>query len=256
MIKSYVINLDCDIERLNFFKQNFARLNLQFERIPAVDGRKYSEEDYQQFMRERPRKDKTWRRGQMGCFLSHYAAWEKIARGDERFGVVFEDDIHISDDLKLVLDNDQWIPDNIDVIRLDAPTCRVKLSRSPVLVYRERKAYEVSSTTWCCGGYILGKQAAQRLIDVPVQDHEPSDVLMYSYTDSVIARELKILQFQPALCAQDKQLEANNINFASNIETPPSQTEVLKSKLSKASPATILRALYRSATGYKRIGFQ
>src|SRR5690606_27901814 len=124
------------------------------------------------------------------------------------------------------------------------------------LVHRERKAYEVSSTTWCCGGYILGKQAAQRLIDVPVKDHEPSDVLMYSYTDSVIARELKILQFQPALCAQDKQLEANNVNFASNIETPLSQTEVLKSKLSKASPATILRALYRSATGYKRIGFQ
>src|SRR6187549_1568147 len=114
MIKSYLINLEQDSERLAFFESNFNRLSIAFERISAVDGRKFPEQQYQDFMKERPRNNKTWLRGQMGCFLSHYTAWQKIAEGDSRFCAVFEDDIHISDDLKKVLSDDSWIPDEVD----------------------------------------------------------------------------------------------------------------------------------------------
>src|SRR5688572_13693775 len=119
MIKSYLINLDKDTDRLAFMRENFSRLGLSFERFAAVDERSFSDAAYQQFMIERPRAGKLWLRGQMGCFLSHYNIWQKIAQGSDRYCAVFEDDVHIADDLGHLLSRTDSIPDAVDLIRLD-----------------------------------------------------------------------------------------------------------------------------------------
>lgn len=257
MIKSYLINLEQDSERLAFFESNFNRLGIGFERISAVDGRKFPEQQYQDFMKDRPRDHKkTWLRGQMGCFLSHYTAWQKIAEGEDRFCAVFEDDIHISDDLKQILNDDSWIPDEVDLIRLDTSTNRVRLTPQPYLTHANRQIFGVKSTSWCAGGYILNRRTAQQLVNLPVKYHEPSDVILYNFSDSIIARELKIFQFHPALCTQDKHLATGSVGFSSNIEAPVKKQSELKAKLEKATPVDVVRAAYRSLTGYKRIGFQ
>ncbi len=259
-MKSYLINLDKDTDRLGFFKANFDRLDIPFERIPAVDGRTYSEQDYQDFMRTRPRnynrtQTKTWLRGQMGCFLSHFAAWEKIAAGDENFCAVFEDDIHISDDLKHILQSDSWIPQDVDVIRLETSTNRVRLRSQPLLTFRNRKLYSVNSTSWCAGAYIISKKTAQKLIDLEEQYHEPADVILYHFEESAVAKKLTILQFNPALCTQDKHLAQGKVQFSSNIEFDRDVKPSLKSRLRKFSPATIATGIYRSLSGYRRISF-
>jgi glycosyl transferase family 25 len=261
-MKSYLINLDKDTDRLKFFKENFDRLGMHFERISAIDGRTSSEEDYQHFMQERPRNhnrttNKKWLRGQMGCFLSHYTAWTKIAEGSNPFCAVFEDDIHVSDDLAKILNDDSWIPNNIDIIRLETSTNRIRLTGNPLLTYMARNLYGVKSTSWCAGAYIISRNTAQRLIALPAKYHEPADVMLYHFSESVIARELNILQFNPALCTQDKHLanSANSVNFASNIEFNTAGITNATNKLSKFSPARIATAVYRSACGYRRIGF-
>lgn len=255
-MKIYVINLDQDTERLDFFTANFARLGIEFERIPAVDGRKFSEADYQAFMSQRPRNNKTWLRGQMGCFLSHYHAWQKIAADDERFCAVFEDDLHISDNLKKILADDSWIPDDVDLVRLDTSTNRVRLTNEPELSYARRKLYRVKSTSWCAGGYLLHRRAAQQLLALPTVAHEPADVILYNFEDSNIARKFHILQCNPALCTQDKHLASGKANFSSNIEFADNQPSAWQLRLSKITPHALIKALYRSLFGYKRIGFQ
>jgi glycosyl transferase family 25 len=255
MIKSYLINLDKDTERLVFFKSNFKKLGMEYERINAVDGRLLPENEYQQFLILRPRHNKSWSRGQMGCFLSHYTVWRKIAEGVHDFCAVFEDDIHISPDLKVILDDSGWIPDNIDIIRLETSTNRVRLSPRAVLTHANRSAYGVKSTSWCAGGYIISRKAAQTLLDLPPREHEPADSILYNFVDSRVATEFSILQFNPALCTQDKHL-ATGGRFASNIEAPLSSVQILNSSLKKLSLTVIWRALYRSLVGYKRIGFQ
>lgn len=263
-MKTYVINLDKDTERLAFFSANFARLGIEFERISAVDGRTFSEEDYQAFMRLRPRRhNRTWLRGQMGCFLSHYTAWQKIAEGNERFCAVFEDDLHISDDLKKVLADASWIPNDVDIIRLDTSTNRVRLTSEPLVTVAGRKLYGVKSTSWCAGSYLLSKRAAQQLLALPTTEHEPADVILYNFEDSNIAKQLRILQCHPALCTQDKHLAIGNAkasnnkaNFSSNIEFPDNQPPAWKKRLERLSPMAVIKAIYRSLFGYKRIGFE
>jgi len=261
-MKSYLINLDKDTERLKFVSANFSRLGIAVERISAIDGRVFSEEDYNKFMQDRPRnhnreKTKRWLRGQMGCFLSHYTVWGKVAQGSHPFCAIFEDDIHISKDLGKILNDDSWIPNDVDIIRLETSTNRIRLTTRPVLTYLNRKLYGVKSTSWCAGAYIINRKTAQRLIDLAAQYHEPADVILYHFTESVIAKDLNILQFNPALCTQDKHLASgsNSVNFSSNIEFDTNEKEKLKTTLEKFSLKKIATALYRSLCGYKRIGF-
>jgi glycosyl transferase family 25 len=259
-MKSYLINLDKDTERLGFFKSNFERLEIPFERISAIDGRTFSEQDYQEFMRSRPRdynrnQSKTWLRGQMGCFLSHFNAWKKIAESEDAFGAVFEDDIHISDDLKYILQTDNWIPENVDIIRLETSTNRVRLTPQPMLSYQKRNLYGVKSTSWCAGAYILSRKTAQKLVALAEKYHEPADVILYHFTESVIAKELNILQFNPALCTQDKHLAEGKVKFSSNIEFDTAERTKSENKLRKFSPGKVATAIYRSLCGYRRISF-
>lgn len=258
MIKCYLINLNKDHERLNFFTTNFKRLGIEFERIAAVDGRTFSEQDFQAFLKDRPRSNnKTWMRGQMGCFLSHEAAWNKIAQSNERFSAVFEDDVHISDDLKSILIDDNWIPDDVDIIRLETSTNRVQLSLRPILTHAKRKMYGVKSTTWCTGGYLINRRAARQLIELPPQHHHPSDVILFNFEDSTIAKKLNILQCFPAVCTQDKHLSSGNLQFSSNVELDESASPLsLAMKIKQANPATITSGLWRALQGYKRITFE
>lgn len=260
-MKTYIINLDQDTARLAFLTTSFNKLGIPFERISAVDGRKFSDEAYQAFMQVRPRlrnkgENKTWLRGQMGCFLSHYQTWEKIAAGNERFCAVFEDDLHVSDELQKILADDHWIPDDVDLIRLDTSTNRVRLTNAPEVTYLGRTAYGVKSTSWCTGGYLINKRTAQQLINLEPAAHEPSDVILYNFENSAVAKNFKILQFQPALCTQDKHLASGATTFSSNIESADNQPSAWQLRLSKITPNALVKAIYRSLFGYKRIGFE
>lgn len=41
--------------------------------------------------------------GEVGCFLSHRKAWEIISKGEEKFGLVLEDDAVFGEKLKQFL---------------------------------------------------------------------------------------------------------------------------------------------------------
>lgn len=260
MIKSYLINLDKDSDRLDFFRQQFDRLELTFERIPAVDGRLMSDQDYADFQRARPRgHNKRWLRGQMGCFLSHFQAWERIAAGDDRYGAVFEDDIYVSDGLRHVLSDDAWIPTGVDVVRLEPSSNRVRLGRK-LASLDGRDFYSVLSTSWCAGAYLLSREAARRLVALAPAQHQPADIMLFSFDDAMPARDMAIVQCQPAPCIQDKFLNPENHQFASNIERlqkkpgtggahgtrPPLTTLVMKA----------LGALYRRLMNYRRVRYR
>jgi glycosyl transferase family 25 len=256
-VKPYVINLDRNPERLQAFKARFDALGIPFERFPGVDGKAMSEKDFARFVSTRPRNGKPWGRGAMGCFLSHYTLWQKIAESNQEYSAIFEDDIHhVSDGLKEYLQTYFWLPRDCDILRLEPSTNRVLLSKEPVAEWRERRLFKVRSTSWCAGGYIISRDAAKRLAALPPAHHNTADNTLFCYEDSAIAAKLNTLQVVPALCIQDKfyHTDSRSVAFKSEISNA-NEGRSFRARLNYALKRSPLTWLRRSLQGYKRIAF-
>lgn len=255
-MKSYVINLERNPERLQALRSKFDALGVSFERCPAVDGKYLSDDDFERFKTARPLFHKDWPKSKMGCFLSHYSTWEKIAASEDKYGVVFEDDLHISKDLKGFIELDYWIHAGMDIIRLEPSTNRVLMSE-PVAAWQGRKLCKVRSTSWCAGGYILSREAAKRLIDLPEKEQVGcADHTLFCHEELIIARKLNTLQVVPALCIQDKFYHRNtkHIVFQSEIIIDD-EGQSLRARLKYALKRSPLTWVRRTLQGYKRINF-
>jgi glycosyl transferase family 25 len=201
--KIYLINLSRAGNRLVAMQKKFDDLGLSFERIEAVDGRAMSKEQKHAFAIVRPRAN-GWLPGAIGCFRSHYLAWTAIAKGDAEFGVVFEDDVHISSKLPDLLANIGQYLNDFDVVRLEATKHRVLLNGENTLHVAAIDLVEVKSETWGAGAYILPKKAAQLLLNEPTTRHSPVDFFLFDKGTSAVARRHRVYQTVPALCVQSK----------------------------------------------------
>lgn len=107
-MKSFVINLSRDTEKLEQFKHNAQYLD-DCTVVAAVDGR---DVDYKKLTGWNFDTNKDWRdpllertltKGEIGCFLSHWTLWQRCAAGDEPF-LIFEDDVVLTDKLPNTID--------------------------------------------------------------------------------------------------------------------------------------------------------
>ena len=246
-MKVYVINLKQDVQRLAHMQDQLHRLGLEFERVDAIDGRTMEKAEFAQLVSERKGKVTPWMPGQMGCWLSHYKTWEKIAGDKAEYGLVLEDDMHLSARMIDFLSSKVWLSTDADVVRLEAPN-------NAVLLGCERghgvwgSIRDLRSTAWCAGAYLLRKRTAERIIGWPPSTHMAVDAFLFSRELSGAARMFFVQQVTPALAIQDKYRE-RGIGLGSNIE---SIGQVGKDRISLAALA---RKVWRMLSGYRRIGF-
>ena len=209
MLKVYLINMDRNPERLAFMRSNFENLGIPFERFPAVDGRKLGDAAFERFKSIRPLKNsgdlyapqgRQWTPSKMGCFLSHHSLWTIAASSPDRFTAIFEDDVHISPALRQFLANDQWIPEDCDVIRFEASYNRIRLS-PPLARMAGRTLYRVITSDFqhCWpignGAYIISRKGAQKLIDAPEHLHTcGSDIFIFNKRESPVAATIAACQ--------------------------------------------------------------
>jgi glycosyl transferase family 25 len=252
-MKCYIINLKQDVARMDAINARFQELGLAFERIDAVDGRQMPDATFDAFVKARQSKNGGWGRGQAGCFLSHYRVWEEIANGSAPYAAVFEDDVHLAQSISDVFHNDQWLPEEFDIVRLETSTNRVLFDRRTVHHVCGRSLYRVRSASWCAGAYILSRTAAQKILGTPQSRHNSVDHFLFSFETTSVARELAIYQILPALATQDKFLEEKStaLGFSSNIEAHSLKDRLFIS-LRKITPLVF----YKSFKGFKRVRFQ
>jgi len=253
MIQSYIINLEQDAARMSVIATRFQELGLAFERIDAVDGRQMPDVEFDNFARARPLKNGGWGRGQAGCFLSHYQAWEKIAGGADSYAAIFEDDLHIADAIATLFRTDAWLPEIFDIVRLETSTNRLLLDTKATRSIAGRAVFRLRSPSWCAGAYILNRDGARKLLSVPPARHNSVDHFLFSFEGTSVARELEIYQMVPALAIQDKFTNKQNgtLGFRSNIEKH-SFFDRLVLSLRRITPLV----LYKTVKGFKRVPFQ
>ena len=164
MWPSYVINLARNTQRMENSARQLDAAGLPWERIDAVNGWELPEAEIARVYDA----DRNARDGkqplvapEIGCYLSHIAAWERIAEGPDPGGFIFEDDFAADDTLaeKLALlsgDTADW-----DMVKLFSFDAEPKLEwERPLGPYRIGMPYRVPT---CLIGYGLTREAAAHL---------------------------------------------------------------------------------------------
>ena len=99
-----LINLDGSAERLKKASSQLVAAGISFERLPAVDGRLLSESERTRLAPwDRKAFFKPLSPGEIGCYLSHLAALERIVKEGWPRALVLEDDFILAPDFPLRL---------------------------------------------------------------------------------------------------------------------------------------------------------
>lgn len=172
----YVINLAKNVQRLNNSAHQLDAAGLTWHRIHAVNGWELSEQQIKQVYDAR-RNARDGRQPlvppEIGCYLSHIAAWEQIAEGPEPGGFIFEDDFAADETLakKLALlsrEQDYW-----DMVKLFSFDANPPLEWDrPLGPFRVGIPYRVPT---CLIGYGLTQSAAAHLVKHATPFFRPVD---------------------------------------------------------------------------------
>lgn len=200
-MKGYVINLDRSNDRLQSFNARAAEVGLVFERFPAVDGQTLDEE----LLNRLGRLSRQWSpltKAEIATFLSHRGVWQIISERDDKWALVVEDDVVFASDSANALDAMGWIPQSINLVKVETMFTRIELS-AQVLGrrggYKLRLLKENHNGT---AGYLLSKEGACFLLDWSRERCEPVDRLMF-HPSQLAGSGFLIAQLTPALCVQD-----------------------------------------------------
>jgi glycosyl transferase family 25 len=219
MIKSFLINLDREKERYEFCSNQFLENKCLIERFNSFDGSKITDNDFDQFCIERPLFNKNKGKNGMACHLSHEALYNKIIEEKHDCAAIFEDDIWLSPTINYLLNDTKWLPNNFDIIRLEAGTNRILLSSDFSSIF-ERKLYRLLSNAWGAAGYIISRKGATKILSQPNYVRKSNDWNLYaSDLGSIVSKQLIKYQVHPAVCIQDKFYDIKNIRFKSNLES-------------------------------------
>lgn len=201
-MKTYLINLDRNPERLTRMHDILSALGVEYERVAAVDGRNSSAVDSLNTRRLSP--------AEKGCLLSHREAWRRIADGDEPYAAVLEDDLLISSAFAKFAKSSSWIPADADLIKLETTGRSVALSETQPLSDSEHSVAHMNSAHLGAAGYIISSAAAERLLRSPIARDWPADDILF---DPRLARRIPLLTYQllPAVCRQAPRTEVASV---------------------------------------------
>ena len=198
----YLINLARRPDRLAEMQIQAEKLGLALTRVNALDARDADVSSVDRWFQadgplgEIPRGDKC-------CSLSHRQAWSRLVASGAAFGAVLEDDVVLEDGAAFALGGTGWIPQNIDLIKLEhygPPGQSVLLSDFTDLGQGFRIARMRSRHTGAAA-YILSRRAAEMLLAIARFDL-PVDHLLFNPNNSKIFARLKPWQLLPTVARQ------------------------------------------------------
>ena len=157
MIPIFVINLDRSPDRLAAVTDTFHRANLPFQRWAAIDGACIPEPLRRYFSDQYPLTP-----GEVGCYASHIAIWEHMARSGMPVALVCEDDIDVPPHLASTLaDILAAAPTDWEVIKLSSRTHRAVHSLAQIDGHTLVRYWRVPMWT---GAYLIASAGARKLL--------------------------------------------------------------------------------------------
>ncbi len=220
-VRTYLINMDRDVERLRWMQDVFSTHNIAFERISAVDGSNLSDE--QQAYHLTPERSHL-SRAEIGCLLSHIKTWQTFLQSGADYALIFEDDIHAQPDLEKFLGQlwDTIDPDEPCVHRLETFNARITLVREAKAQIGHRWCAELLSNHAGTAAYVLTRKSAQLMLTYKDRLRHLPDTEMFDPERRAV-EGLTVFQWLPAPCIQD-MLRGEKVGLTSNLASSRSDT--------------------------------
>lgn len=199
-IPIYLINLDRSPVRLRLFTEQAQSLGLAFERIAAVDGDMLSEEECSAHQSEGIAGRVTG--AELACCLSHRRAWQAIHDRGEPWGIVFEDDIHISPEFPSVMCDLERAPPDADIIKIEAWPRKTFISRTAI-DFNGRRLHRLKGLSLGAAAYAISRPACERLLARDAVFPWALDNYLFDPRSNVFGQLVTYLM-SPALCIQNQ----------------------------------------------------
>lgn len=192
------INLDRSPERWRAVSEQLEETNLPYLRITAFEGAALDPSlqklvDYDHFERANGRKATP---GEVGCYLSHVAAWTLLAERPERFLLVVEDD---------AVFEPGWTETLQNALGAYRPGMLMKLSYQRKGLCKFMRQVDMEHDLMrplthqaCNAAYLLDREAAKELLDNAFPLYVPAD----HYVESPWMTGVRVRTVVPALARQ------------------------------------------------------
>lgn len=213
-MKNIVINLQRRPDR----KQNIEKLfsDLEYTFYPAIDGKQLEPtlNIYNLFKGN----DFNWRKGVIGCALSHYNIWNNLVKEEKCDSYcIFEDDITLSNNFSnnLIKCKEFIESNNIDILFLGYHMMK-DIRNNLAYIYNsdnELSFHEYNKDLYIGGffGYIISKNGANKILKYINENGIKRAI------DCIINKNLNIYECQPFLIKSD-WVDTNNSEIDSNIQ--------------------------------------
>lgn len=194
-----LINLAGSKDRLATAQAEMARAGVVFERIEAVDGRLRSAEEIARLAPwDRNAFFKALSPGEVGCYLSHLAAAERIVKEGWARALVMEDDFRLTPEFSPTLRALMALPDVPHLIKLEGSLTGgeviAELASGNRLVRHRRPPVRTVALFWSLEG-------ARRFLDIAHPLRRPVDVQLKHWWEG----DLDILAVSPPPVVQDEK---------------------------------------------------
>ena len=215
-MKIYCINLDRHHLRMERMRKCLH--GLEFERIPAVDGRAIDGPECRDA--SRPIGADNITRYELACVQSHRLACCRFLAGNEPYCCVLEDDVFLSPDFPKFVNDTSWIPPGCNLVKIETCCEKVMLSRTTVGAL-DRTLVELRSLHQGTGAYILSRRGAEILLAETARPSLPLDLVIFD--TNIHQRQGTLLQLIPALCVQVRHIPGGIVfeEMQSSIQPKP-----------------------------------
>jgi glycosyl transferase family 25 len=199
----YLINLARRPDRLAFMTAQAEKFGLTLTRLEAVDAKTAEPALIDRWFLPGGPLGKI-PRGDQCCSLSHRMAWQALVASGAPYAAVLEDDVALKAGADFALGTQGWIPDGIDLIKLEhyGPPGQSVLLSDFREVGRGFRLARLRSRHTGAAAYILSRRAAELLLAIPRFDL-PVDHLLFNPNNSSIFRRLEPWQLLPVVARQE-----------------------------------------------------
>jgi glycosyl transferase family 25 len=189
--------------------------------------------------------------GERACFLSHIELWVNLINSDLEYMGIFEDDVILSTEAHLILNDYGWIPKDIDLIKLE------KFEDVALMGFNRKKVVGSKSLRVLAGkhlgtaGYVISKCIAKRLL-TQVQSNIVETTIDELIFNKIISNKVeKVYQLNPCVVMQLDRLGISSL--PSQLQAERSQRSNVNVKKELTLSEKIRREIIRQLDSVRRL---